>query len=305
MSKAEAMRRTLLQRLGHHGWDRVSVRPFQGSSTLGEVWQLESTWSPQGIRAYLLFRTDYYFDSGSEHIGIYREPPETLFLYHHWDGWLLRRRWRADLPAIFAELARIRDESMPEPPTPPALPESETRLQFLHKLSERQLRLFTCACLRRFQHIIEDERNQRAIEAAEQYADSLIRKRDMKKARKTACIPWLTSYDAYEEAVSTMEAATLVLTTQQQIILDDLLSDLAGNLSQKVTLRPSWLRRNDGIVARIALEIYNEQSFVDLPILADSLEEAGCDNAAILIHCRQPGEHARGCWVLDLLLGKS
>jgi hypothetical protein len=41
-----------------------------------------------------------------------------------------------------------------------------------------------------------------------------------------------------------------------------------------------------------------------MPILADALEEAGCTNVDILNHCRQPGEHVRGCWVIDLLLGK-
>jgi hypothetical protein len=39
--------------------------------------------------------------------------------------------------------------------------------------------------------------------------------------------------------------------------------------------------------------------------LSDAREEAGCTNADILNHCRQPGEHVRGCWVVDLLLGKS
>jgi hypothetical protein len=42
-----------------------------------------------------------------------------------------------------------------------------------------------------------------------------------------------------------------------------------------------------------------------MPILADALEDAGCDNADILSHCRQPGAHVRGCWVVDLVLGKS
>jgi hypothetical protein len=41
-----------------------------------------------------------------------------------------------------------------------------------------------------------------------------------------------------------------------------------------------------------------------LAVLADALEEAGCIDADILNHCRQPGEHVRGCWVVDLLLGK-
>lgn len=41
-----------------------------------------------------------------------------------------------------------------------------------------------------------------------------------------------------------------------------------------------------------------------LAILADALEDAGCDNADILDHCRSDGPHVRGCWVVDLLLGK-
>jgi len=50
--------------------------------------------------------------------------------------------------------------------------------------------------------------------------------------------------------------------------------------------------------------IYDERAFHLPPILADALEDAGCDNADILAHCRGPGPHVRGCWVVDLLLGK-
>lgn len=46
------------------------------------------------------------------------------------------------------------------------------------------------------------------------------------------------------------------------------------------------------------------QAFDRLPILADALEEAGCTDEAILSHCRGPGPHVRGCWVVDLLLEK-
>jgi hypothetical protein len=46
-------------------------------------------------------------------------------------------------------------------------------------------------------------------------------------------------------------------------------------------------------------------AFDRLPVLADALEEAGCTNADILDHLRGPGPHARGCWAVDLLLGKS
>ena len=56
--------------------------------------------------------------------------------------------------------------------------------------------------------------------------------------------------------------------------------------------------------AKLAQGIYDDRAFDRLPVLADALEEAGCTNAEILAHCREPGPHVRGCWALDLLLGK-
>jgi hypothetical protein len=58
-------------------------------------------------------------------------------------------------------------------------------------------------------------------------------------------------------------------------------------------------------VVKLAQAIYDERAFNRLPILADALEEAGCTTAEILNHCRQPGEHVRGCWVVNAILGKS
>ena len=68
---------------------------------------------------------------------------------------------------------------------------------------------------------------------------------------------------------------------------------------------PSWLAWNGGTVAKLAAAIYDARRFADLPILADALEDAGCDNADILHHCRSEKEHVRGCWVIDLLLGRA
>jgi hypothetical protein len=56
--------------------------------------------------------------------------------------------------------------------------------------------------------------------------------------------------------------------------------------------------------AALAYSSYYERAFDRLPILADALEEAGCTNSEILGHCRGPGPHVRGCWVVDLILGK-
>jgi hypothetical protein len=66
----------------------------------------------------------------------------------------------------------------------------------------------------------------------------------------------------------------------------------------------SRLTGTDGAVVKQAQKIYDERAFERLPILADVLELAGCDDASILGHCRQLERHFRGCWVVDLLVGK-
>src|SRR5262249_32691175 len=83
-----------------------------------------------------------------------------------------------------------------------------------------------------------------------------------------------------------------------------LLRDLFGNPFRSIHIAPAWLAWNDGTVRRIAQAIYDERAFDRMPVLADALEDAGCTERAILAHCRQPGEHVRGCWVVDLILGK-
>jgi hypothetical protein len=71
-----------------------------------------------------------------------------------------------------------------------------------------------------------------------------------------------------------------------------------------VRLEPSWLRVNGGLVNKAAQVIHAGECFAELPILADALEDAGCTDRAILDHCRSPGPHVRGCWVIGLILGK-
>jgi hypothetical protein len=64
---------------------------------------------------------------------------------------------------------------------------------------------------------------------------------------------------------------------------------------------PLWLISKAVVIAQA---IYDERTYDRLPILADALEQAGCHDADILNHCRQHGGHVRGCWVVDLVLGK-
>lgn len=84
-----------------------------------------------------------------------------------------------------------------------------------------------------------------------------------------------------------------------------LIRDIFGNPFREPQVEPSWLRWNDGTVPKIAQGIYDGGRFADLPVLHDALLDAGCDDEALLAHCRTPQGHVRGCWVLDLLLGKA
>jgi hypothetical protein len=85
-----------------------------------------------------------------------------------------------------------------------------------------------------------------------------------------------------------------------------LLRDIVGPLPfRPVPLDPSLLRWNGGTVLRLAEGIYEERAFDRMPVLGDALLDAGCDDEEVLQHCRQQGAvHARGCWVIDLLLAK-
>lgn len=90
--------------------------------------------------------------------------------------------------------------------------------------------------------------------------------------------------------------------TSPRFVAPSLIRDIFGNPFHPVTLNASWLAST---VLALANGIYTERAFDRMPILADALQDAGCDNEDILNHCRQPGEHVRGCWVVDLLLAKS
>lgn len=98
------------------------------------------------------------------------------------------------------------------------------------------------------------------------------------------------------------EQAELGEETPIRRAIANLLRDLYGNPFRPVRIEP--LSRTPTVLA-IAQAAYADRLFGDLPILADALEDAGCADAQILEHLREPGRHVRGCWVVDLLLGKS
>jgi hypothetical protein len=85
----------------------------------------------------------------------------------------------------------------------------------------------------------------------------------------------------------------------------DLIRDAVANPFRKApAVNPCWLAWNGGTISKLAAAIYEDRAFDRLPLLADALEAAACRNAALLGHLRGPGPHCRGCWAVDLLLGK-
>jgi hypothetical protein len=90
----------------------------------------------------------------------------------------------------------------------------------------------------------------------------------------------------------------------QAVLLRDIFGPLLFHL---ITLPPSVRTWDGGTVARLAAGIYQERDFSkeQMGVLADAVEEAGLTDAELLGHLRGEGPHVRGCWVIDLLLGKS
>jgi hypothetical protein len=202
----------------------------------------------------------------------------------------------------------------------------------LTKERERRLRLFEVACCRRIWNLLPDERSRQAVEVAERHADGLATDEELEAASGAASavekaelkrtygdewnlyevVPSMAAYNvaipvgswggaprfvAPHDTVLRINAHTRTEGAAQCVLL----RELFGNPFRPVTLDLSWLTPT---VISLAQGIYDERAFDRLPILADALEDAGCDNADILNHCRQPGEHVRGCWVVDLVLGK-
>jgi hypothetical protein len=207
--------------------------------------------------------------------------------------------------------------------------------------SNRKLRLFGVACCRRIWNLLHDVRSKKAVEYSELFADGEIDKVQLLAARKEAEQAWLRmlsrrswtqhakrelkSHYAAEAvrfaASATGNAAVLFRRMrlaakasaaaesqqrgaspfQTQLQRCNLLRDIFGNPFRPVMIDAAWLT---SAVVDIAEAIYNDRAFDRLPELADALVVADCDGRDILDHCRSEGPHVRGCWVVDLVIGK-
>jgi hypothetical protein len=186
--------------------------------------------------------------------------------------------------------------------------------------SDRRLRLFAVACCRRIWHLLADVRSRGAVEVAERYADGRAGDEQLRAASAEAASVGIGFGVQFSPANAAhfaaqpgrvhpdrcaMFAARAAADPAEPAAQASLIRCLWGNPFRRAAVAPSLLSWNDGTVAHLAQGIYEDRAFDRLPVLADALEEAGCADPAILGHCRQPGEHVRGCWVADALLGKA
>ena len=186
-------------------------------------------------------------------------------------------------------------------------------------VSDRKMRLLVCAWCR-LRGLLTDDESRTVVEVSERYADGMATEEERLAARMNAYrrmnAPVTTSsasekmsYSVYtaiaREGRTVLNAVwhlrRVSTTMQNNFEVVVACRDIFGNPFRLITVDPSWLTFT---VVALAREMYESRDFSPMPILADALQDAGCDNEDILNHCRQTGEHVRGCWVVDLVLGK-
>jgi hypothetical protein len=200
------------------------------------------------------------------------------------------------------------------------------------RASDRKLRLFAVACCRQIWPLITHGHCQQAVELSERYADGVATPAQLRKAERRAHAvtsevsfeatvmmrlrEWATKDAALAtaevarkrlspEVVASRARAAVTASPQRPQDQCGLLRDIFGNpFIPTPRVDPTWIRWHDGTVVRIAEGIYQERAFERMGILAGALLDAGCGDEEILSHCRGPGAHVRGCFVLDLLLNK-
>jgi hypothetical protein len=213
--------------------------------------------------------------------------------------------------------------------------ESMLGCRWMHR-RDRKRRLFAVACCHRVLRLITDERARRALEAAEAMADQadgierwehwnemqdVLAEFDV---RREADLDYRESIPRGTrealEAVSEVTHPSIARVAERGALLTgladrwqdwavvkraqaDLLREIFGNPFHPVAFSPSWITSDVLLLSR---GIYEERAFDRMPILADALQDAGCTNEHLLTHLRDPNAtHIRGCWALDLILGKS
>ena len=203
----------------------------------------------------------------------------------------------------------------------------------------RKLRLFGAACCRQVWGRLMHIESRQAVEAVERYADGGIDTDKLADARNLhrSCGAWKIQRNAADTvsqasfydgsttssmlaaigaaksaahawtdkteggARSYRETSWVPLWNEARSVQVAFVRDIFGNPFRPVAADPSWFTST---VLSLAQGIYDDRAFDHLPILADALQDEGCENPDILDHCRGPGPHVRGCFVVDILTGR-
>jgi hypothetical protein len=207
--------------------------------------------------------------------------------------------------------------------------------------SERKLLLVGVAACRAASDLFTDDRCRAAVEVAERFADGAASEAELADAQQQATVALTltigppgsaprphrtrqgrnTSWAAFHlasvwrrddrtpdntrenvaEALAYLQNARRGRYRATRKAQVQLVRDVFGHPFRAVPFDPDW---RTATARGLARAVYAERAFDRLPILADALEDAGCDSPDVLAHCRGEGPHARGCWVVDLVLGK-
>lgn len=193
------------------------------------------------------------------------------------------------------------------------------------KATDRKLRLFGCGCCRRIWSTLSLGPVRRTVEAAERFSDGEITPAELDHAHRMAQGHWVARLNRNDARMTEprfkRQMHRLGLGTDvahdapfQVKVFDlfehdrflravslPLLRCVFGNPFRPVAFDPRW-RTADTV--GLARGIYEDRAFDRLPLLADALMDAGCADEQVIGHCRGDGPHVRGCWVVDLVLGK-
>jgi hypothetical protein len=198
--------------------------------------------------------------------------------------------------------------------------------------AKRKLMMFAAMCCLRMMLLVTDERLRAGIQCVQRLSEGIIQPseaqavcRDVRGYLSTqlnsgfddpACSAVIEALERHSRhwsaAVSSHVKCAIVdpliergadntAWAEEQREQCLIVRDIFGNPFRPVHFSSAWRTPN---VLGIAQGIYEERAFERLPILADALMDAGCFDEEIIGHCHQPGEHVRGCWVVDLCLGK-
>lgn len=205
-----------------------------------------------------------------------------------------------------------------------ACDDAECMLHFLgSEAGERRLRLFAVAAFRRVREVVGSAAEwERSLDVGERHADGnasreelpagsfangFVNVSDAEKALRVLTEGGAARAAGIAFACATRQKGTFVGKVvygrpEERPVQAALLRDIFGHPFSPVAFDPAW--RTDTAVV-LSQQMYDSRDFGEMPILADALQEAGCDSEAMLSHCRDASApHVRGCWVVDSVLGR-